>query len=184
MTVDDRVVKALYNSYELPITGNLNNWSEEKNISFHSCDVTNPGKLKIEGLDYNSKDHCTWGGLLLHCTASDQTNPWHNFKTDDDHWKDKKGEKPCVSDAGMMSHFAEQDMPNFMKKLKNLGAKKIWAERKEVTLTGSPFPAGKNCSVEKTCSCNSGYEGAKCDYCKNGYSKGRVITFKSLFFCF
>ena len=150
----------------MTIKGDINNWPIEKNISFYSCDVTNPGKLKIEGVDYNSKDHCTWGGLLLHCTASDQTSPWHGFKSDTIQWKDENGNEPCSNNGGMI----HAGMPSFMKRLRQSGAKKIWANRQKVILTGSPLPAGKKC---RNCAqCTDGYEGPKCDYCKNGYSKG------------
>ena len=183
MTIDDKVLGAHYNKYYgLPITGNLNNWPEEKTTSFYSCDVTNPGKLSITGFDNNFGEHCTWGGLLLHCTASDQTSPWHNFKTDTDQWKDENGNEPCSNNEGMI----HQGMPEFMQKMSQLGAKKIWANRQKVTLIGSPLPAGKKC---RDCNqCKEGYEGAKCDYCKNGYSKGNSgkcegTFIQKLFFC-
>ena len=183
MTIDDKVLEAQYNNFGLPITGTLNNWSEEKTISFYSCDVTNPGKLSITGFDNNSVEHCSWGGLLLHCTASDQTSPWHNFKTDMDHWRVENGNELCSNNEGMMG---VNPLPEFMQKLREYGAKKIWANRQKVTLIGSPLPAGKKCRVCDQC--KEGYEGAKCDYCKNGYSKGNSgkcegTFIQLLFFC-
>ena len=122
------------NVMSLAVQGQLNNWQKEKTISFESCDNKDPGKLTIKGKDYDSgKDNCIWGGLLLHCKASDTTSPWNNFKSGVDHWLDENGDVPCQNDKG----FSNFNIP-FIVTLKNLGAKKIWAPRQNVILTGSP----------------------------------------------
>ena len=133
LTVDDHVVEVLYNKEKLKVEGQLDNWQKEKTIRFESCDRRNPGQLIIKGEDRNQEQHCIWGGLMLHCTASDANSPWHNFKSELEHWKDENGQKPCQNDGGIYSH----NNPVSEKFRKN-GAKKIWAPRKKVTLTGTP----------------------------------------------
>ena len=98
----------------------------------------NPGTIEIKGKRWSSNSNCEWGGLLLHCTANDTSSPWHNFVSDDINWKDNYGKTPCVDDGGMMeSEF------NIIKYLKSVGAKKIWANRRRVTLIGTPKRAEK-----------------------------------------
>ena len=49
-TVDNRVDSATYNENTLTIAGgNLGAWSEEKTVTFESCDDSNPGTLMIKG---------------------------------------------------------------------------------------------------------------------------------------
>ena len=34
----------------------------------------------------------------MHCTASNQNSPWHNFVSDEYSWIDENGEIPCQND--------------------------------------------------------------------------------------
>ena len=130
LTVDDVVKEVHYNQDKLAVVGDLNDWRKEKTISFESCDQNEPGTLTVRGKDYNMFFNCNKGGLLLHCTASDETSPWHNFKSDAEHWTVENGEL-CQKDF-------EGWLPPFINNLEQLGAKKIWAAKREVTLIGSP----------------------------------------------
>ena len=117
----------------LAVKGQLNVLHKEKTISFESGDKKNPGKVRIKGRDNNRNNNCYLGGLLLHCKASDTTSPWNNFKSGVDHWLDENGDVPCQNDKA----FPNYNFP-FIVTLNNLGAKKIWAPRQNVILTGSP----------------------------------------------
>ena len=134
-TVDNVIEEVKYNGVTLEVDGQLNDWRKENTISFESCDAKDPGKLSIKGRDYNSNNNCYWGGLLLHCKASDTTSPWHNFKSGVDHWLDENGDVPCQNDLLFPSSSY-----GFIVALNSLGAKKIWAPRQNVVLTGSPPP--------------------------------------------
>ena len=134
-TVDNVVQEVKYNGVTLAVSGTLNDWTKEKIIEFESCDKKDPGKLSIKGRDYNSNNNCYWGGLLLHCKASDTTSPWHNFVSGVDHWLDEFGAVPCQNDLLFPSSTW-----GFIVTLNGLGAKKIWAPRQNVVLTGSPPP--------------------------------------------
>ena len=49
-TVDNEVAFAMYDNKSLTISGgDLYDWQVEKEISFESCDVNNPGILAIKG---------------------------------------------------------------------------------------------------------------------------------------
>ena len=144
-TVDNVVKSVTYNDNPLAIIGNANNWRTKKEISFESCAedisgvngvrLTLPGKLTITGRDQNDSDHCKWGGLLLHCTASQNSSPWHNFVSDATNWKDKNGNTPCQNDEVFPQTGAGIPFIDF---LNQKGAKKIWTKEKTVTLMGSP----------------------------------------------
>ena len=87
----------------------------------------------------NSKKNCETGGLMLRCTGPN--SPWHGFKSDDVHWEDTNGVKPCVNDGGFVAYAKEKLNPkNFINVMREQGAKKIWAPRQSVTLIGGPRP--------------------------------------------
>ena len=71
---------------------------------------------------------------MLMCTASSTSSPWHNFVSDEVNWVDETNETPCANTSG---GFLASDVP-FVQNMLTAGAKKIWAARKEVTLTGTP----------------------------------------------
>ena len=80
LTIDNRIDSVSYNGLEMAVTGPLTD----------SCDQSHryePSVLGIEGWDYQTENDCLYGGLLLHCIANDISNPWHNFVTDQTHWK-------------------------------------------------------------------------------------------------
>ena len=55
-TVDNRVQWAEYNGKTLSITSNdLNDWTQEKSVTFESCDQSSPGTLTIKGIDYEAE---------------------------------------------------------------------------------------------------------------------------------
>ena len=55
-TVDNRVQWAEYNGKTLSITTNdLDNWTQEKSVTFESCDQSSPGTLAINGIDYEAE---------------------------------------------------------------------------------------------------------------------------------
>ena len=150
-TVDNRVLFVKYNGNALPITGgSLSAWNQEKVFSFESCSDTSPGELEIKGLNFESFDQCKWGGLLLHCTASRSTSPWHNFVSDNTYWTvSSEGNAVPCQQVGEFNKYYEPycfpsgtcsaaNMFNFISSLNTAGAKKIWGQKKMVTLKGSP----------------------------------------------
>ena len=86
----------------------------------------------ILGTDWNSNNHCYWAGLLLRCTASRSSSPWHNFISDKAHWKVENGATPCQNDMFFPVSGA------FISALNSFGAKKIWNNLKVATMWGSP----------------------------------------------
>ena len=135
LTLDNEVQEIKFNDEVLVVEGQLNDWSQKKSIAFKSCDIDNPGKLVIKGRDWNTNNNCKMGGLLLHCSASDTTNPWHNFKSGIENWKDENGDDPCQNDLLFPAYGRTYP---FIQDLNTLGAKKIWAPRQNVVLTGTP----------------------------------------------
>ena len=141
LTIDNRIDSVKYNGASLAVTGVTNNWQKENSFTFSSCDQCKPGELVIQGYDYNGSNNCVWGGLILHCTAVDTSSPWHNFVSDTIHWKVSDGSTPCTNNAGMIPHAAAANI-NFIADLLATGAKKIWSNKKAVTLVGNPT---RNC---------------------------------------
>ena len=137
LTVDDVIHYVKYNDEILTIFGNISVVSSIKSITFESYN-DDPGNLEIKGQDKwpSGYPDCESGGLLLHCRANDTMSPWHNFKSDNSSdWLDEFNSTPCKSSKGMLnaaSYFAYF--------FKNLNVKKIWADRKTVTLIASPKP--------------------------------------------
>ena len=134
-TVDNVVNFVAYNNNPLAIIGNVNIWEEKKEISFESCYEDSPGTLTIKGTDENNSDHCRWAGLLLHCNASPNSSPWHNFVSDETNWNDENGNTPCQNDEIFPQQGAGIPFIDF---LNQNGAKKIWTTEKIATLIGSP----------------------------------------------
>ena len=126
------------------ISGNTDKWDEEKEIYFEYSQDSKPGQLRIKGTDKNNinlngHDHCYWAGLLLHCTASQITSPWHNFVSDTINWiidsDDFPFSTPCQNDL-ILSKTGENI--TFISDLNSSGAKKIWSLEKTTTLVGTP----------------------------------------------
>jgi len=138
-TVDNKVESVKYNGLQLTITGgNVDNWKQEKVISFESCCDSCPGVLEVKGSNWENSNHCYWAGLLLRCTASRASSPWHNFISDQSHWRvigQTTVENPCQDD--LLFPQSGSYIP-FISSLNNFGAKKIWSKTKTVTLWGSP----------------------------------------------
>ena len=91
--------------------------------------------MTIKGYDSNGERNCFYGGLLLHCLANDASNPWHNFVTDQVHWKVSDGSTPCTDANGWIVRRSDP----FITKMKNAGAIQIWSDAQDVTLIGSPM---------------------------------------------
>ena len=137
--MNDAIHYVKYNNITLNVTGDLSYWPSEKSISFEALN-DDPGTIEIRGKDFQDccgspVNSCVWGGLVLHCTASNTSSPWHNFVSDDIHWKDEYNNMPCENDGGMMAYGAGLDI---IKYFKSVEAKKIWASRQTVTLRGTP----------------------------------------------
>ena len=71
----------------------------------------------------------------MHCSASHQNSPWHNFVSDEFNWIVDNGDIPCQNDKNFPQVGA--DIP-FIASLNSIGAKKIWNNEKTATLLGSP----------------------------------------------
>ena len=149
-TVANRVDYVKYNGDVLPITGG-SNWFQEKVFSFQSCSDVSPGELEIKGTTKKlSSNYCYWAGLLLHCTASRTTSPWHNFVSDNTHWtvSSEGGAVPCQQMSRFAKYFEPFCLPtgtcpaansyHFISSLNTAGAKKIWGQQQTVVLKGSP----------------------------------------------
>ena len=131
-TIDDKVTSAIYNGVELTIDGNLNALFQVKTISFGAANE-DPGTLVISGKDNNNHNNCNAGGLILHCIAEDESNPWHDFvSANSNFWIDDHDEPPCERDSGGYLDTGRQFIDDMLSK----GAKSIWANRQEVSLTG------------------------------------------------
>ena len=89
----------------------------------------------ILGTDWNGNNHCYWAGLLLRCTASRASSPWHNFISDKNHWTVENGETLCQNDK--LFPVSGAWIP-FISALNSFGAKKIWNNKKIATMRGSP----------------------------------------------
>ena len=150
-TVDNWVNYVKYNGNLLTVTaGSTSNWKQEKVFSFESCSDVTPGELEIKGRDFESSNHCYNGGLLLHCTASRATSPWHNFVSDDIHWivSSEGGAVPCQQMSLFANYYEPFCLPtgtcpaankyHFISSMNTAGAKKIWGQQKTVVLRGSP----------------------------------------------
>ena len=128
----------------LQVDGVLDNWQKRKTFNFSSCDKNNPGELIINGTDFNHKDHCTWGGMMLHCAAFDETSPWHKFTSNVKNWVNNEDSYStlalCSNDKGMVQ------VGKVPQELQEKGAKKIWTYKKKASLRGSPrIKISQNC---------------------------------------
>ena len=135
LTIDNRIDSVYYNDVRLDVTGNTGDHSSENSITFKSCPILlNPGELTITGTDFAGQKNCHWGGLVLHCIAEDESNPWHNFVTDQDRWKVNDGSRPCADPTSWLMNRTS----SWMVDMYNAGAKSIWANAQQVTLIGKP----------------------------------------------
>ena len=75
--------------------------------------------------------------MILHCTASNTTSPWHNFVSDGTNWKSQEGMEVCVpTNAAFVKGGTNKY--DWFRKMVDAGAQAIWAEAKEVSLVGTP----------------------------------------------
>ena len=94
-------------------------------------------KTFLSGIDTSPRvtDHCKFGGLLLHCTATHRNSKWNNFTSSAQYFKDENNEEPCEREILQWSLDRSSDII----RLKKLGAKHIWAPRRGATMIGSPL---------------------------------------------
>ena len=143
--IDSQVTGVLYEGQQLAIEGAKDDVSMAKTVNFTSCDRMNAGSLTIHGTHNGSGDNCIEGGLLLHCSASDPQSPWNNFVSDSNNWvDDEDGASPC-QDEGTSGFLGSPtaDIDDLVDK----GAKKIWADKVNVTLKGTPQFCSVKCSL-------------------------------------
>ena len=140
MTIDNTVDSVSYNGYLLQVEGDVEDWEIEKTFKFSSCYNNNPGELIINGTDHDKSNHCLNGGMMLLCTAQDQSSPWHNFASDLDNWVDNVNNSTLCSDegSGSMVNIGLENKVKIIEDLHNKGAKKIWSDNKVASLRGTP----------------------------------------------
>ena len=109
-------------------------------FSFESFSDSSPGELEIKGTDLQPSNHCFWAGLLLHCTASRTTSPWHNFGSNLENWVDNEDNSTLCSNEGSGSMVSSglRDQVGIILDLHGKGAKKIWSHKNVTSLKGTP----------------------------------------------
>ena len=56
------------------------------------------GEIKVEGEDFDGGNtRCYSAGFIMLCEASDSQGPWHNFKSDMEHWRAEDNSELCVN---------------------------------------------------------------------------------------
>ena len=138
-TVDAKVFSVFHSGQQLFTEGQTDDWTAEKKVNFTACDRLNPGTLTIAGThDETSGDNCINGGLILHCTAEDSQSPWHNFVSNDRLWVDADDDSMPCQDDGTSGFLGSLTSGSFIETLQDNGAKKIWADKTDVILIGTP----------------------------------------------
>ena len=95
--LDDKVNGVYYNGTKLDITkGDVSNWKSEKEIMFTPVE-DGYGEIKVEGENYEGDNHCYSAGFIMLCEASDGQGPWHNFKSDTEHWRAEDDSELCIN---------------------------------------------------------------------------------------
>ena len=109
LTADNIVNAVYYNGTQLdPIKGDMSNWASEKKISFTPVE-DGYGEIKVEVEDGEEGDnHCFSAGFIMLCEASDGQGPWHNFKSDTEHWRAEDNSELCIN--GNSKYYS--DYPN------------------------------------------------------------------------
>ena len=144
--VDSQVTGVYHSGQQLAIVGPKDDVSMAKTVNFTSCDRLNPGELTIHGSHDGSGDNCVDGGLLLHCSANDPQSPWNNFVSDSDNWVDGEDDSTAACQDNGTSGFlgsTSSDIDDLVEK----GAKKIWVDKVDVQLKGTPPFCPVSCSM-------------------------------------
>ena len=82
---------------------------------------------------------CGNNGLILRCTASKTSSPWHNFMSDKTHWRDDQNRKPCFRKHRKFPRRAYRFRGHFAFIKGLVPASKIWIPGQyKVTLIGRP----------------------------------------------
>ena len=116
LTADNKVNGVYYKGFKLglcpivqcPIQGDMSNWESEKKFSFNTPAKDEHGEIKVEVENYEDGDHCSSAGFIMLCEASDSQGPWHNFKSDTEHWRAEDDSELCVN--GNSKYYS--DYPN------------------------------------------------------------------------
>ena len=89
--------------------------------------------------DWKSQYGCGANGLILHCSASKVSSPWHDFMSDRTHWKDDHDRKPCFTNPNFPRRVYRRMKGKFAFIKALLPASKIWIPGQyKVTLIGKP----------------------------------------------
>ena len=109
LTADNKVNGVYYNGTKLdPIQGDMSNWESEKKFSFNTPVKDEYGEIKVEVENYEDGNHCSSAGFIMLCEASDGQGPWHNFKSDTEHWRAEDNSELCIN--GNSKYYS--DYPN------------------------------------------------------------------------
>ena len=79
----------------------MSSWESEKEFRFTPVE-DEYGEIKVEvenyedGYDENG-NHCSSAGFIMLCEASDGQGPWHNFKSDTEHWRAEDNSELCIN---------------------------------------------------------------------------------------
>ena len=79
----------------------MSSWESEKEFRFTPVE-DEYGEIKVEvenyddGYDENG-NHCSSAGFIMLCEASDSQGPWHNFKSDTEHWRAEDDSELCIN---------------------------------------------------------------------------------------
>ena len=79
----------------------MSSWESEKEFRFTPVE-DEYGEIKVEvenyedGYDENG-NHCSSAGFIMLCKASDSQGPWHNFKSDTEHWRAEDDSELCIN---------------------------------------------------------------------------------------
>ena len=75
----------------------MSSWESEKEFGFTPAE-DEYGEIKVEVEDYDEiGNDCSTAGFIMLCEASDGQGPWHNFKSDTEHWRAEDNSELCVN---------------------------------------------------------------------------------------
>ena len=86
----------------------MSNWESEKKFSFNTPVNDEYGEIKVEVENNQDSNHCSSAGFIMLCEASDSQGPWHNFKSDMEHWRAEDNSELCIN--GNSKYYS--DYPN------------------------------------------------------------------------
>ena len=88
ITVDNSIVSVKYGGTEIkPDSGDPYWWYGVKKYKF--VDGGPSKKLEVYGYEWDNCNGCGCSGLGVHCVSDKDESPWHEFVSDQTHWKAK-----------------------------------------------------------------------------------------------